>query len=249
VSSQVFSDYGQYYDLLYSDKDYQGEVEYLASLLKRFGIEKGSLLEFGSGTGKHGCILAKKGFTVYGIEKSPEMVAASNTHQGFSCQIGDIASTVLSRKFDAVISVFHVMSYLVSRDSFLATLENAAKHLVPGGVFVFDFWYSPAVFANKPCIRVKHMKDDRFELIRIAEPKEYLDESRVDVHYTIMTRDLLTQGVRLFEEVHPMKHFTLSEVDVSSSLSGFRRVNAEEFGTGRLPSRDTWGVCVVLERL
>ena len=43
----VFADYGCYYDLLYRDKDYQGEAEYVADLVKRFGSVGRSLLDMG----------------------------------------------------------------------------------------------------------------------------------------------------------------------------------------------------------
>ena len=74
MSDKVFVDYSRYYDLLYQDKDYVGESKYIVNLLKRHGIVKGSLLEFGSGTGKHGRLIANEGFQVHGIERSAEMV-------------------------------------------------------------------------------------------------------------------------------------------------------------------------------
>ncbi len=40
-SSGVFNDYRKYYYLIYKDKDYVGEVEYIASLLDEYKIKKG----------------------------------------------------------------------------------------------------------------------------------------------------------------------------------------------------------------
>ena len=53
----VFNAYSKYYDLLYLDKDYIGEAKYVEKQLKNNGINKGDILEFGSGTGKHGRLL------------------------------------------------------------------------------------------------------------------------------------------------------------------------------------------------
>ena len=73
----VFDEYARYYDLLYQDKDYQAEADYVAALIRRFHPDAQSILEMGSGTGKHARLLADRGYKVHGIERSPEMLAKS----------------------------------------------------------------------------------------------------------------------------------------------------------------------------
>jgi len=68
--STVFSDYARYYDLLYHDKDYASDAEYVAGLIHKFHPAASSILELGSGTGKHALLLARKGFEVHGVELS-----------------------------------------------------------------------------------------------------------------------------------------------------------------------------------
>jgi len=34
--NSVFADYARYYDLLYKDKDYEGEADYVDGLIRRF---------------------------------------------------------------------------------------------------------------------------------------------------------------------------------------------------------------------
>ncbi len=74
-SHSVFDEYARYYDLLYRDKDYQAEADYVAGLIQRFNPKAQSILELGSGTGIHAALLAEKGFTVHGIERNAEMLA------------------------------------------------------------------------------------------------------------------------------------------------------------------------------
>ena len=69
-TSGVFDAYTHYYDLLYQDKNYEAEVDYINNLLTRHGIAGRDVLEFGSGTGRHGRLLADKGYRVTGIERS-----------------------------------------------------------------------------------------------------------------------------------------------------------------------------------
>ena len=243
-----FHAYSRYYDMFYEDKDYEIEVTYICTLLKRYGIKTGHLLELGSGTGKHAQLLVKSGFTVDGIERSAEMVAQSPIMVGLSCQQGDIRSFSMEHSYDAVLSLFHVLSYQTSNQDVNAVFTCAAEHLKPGGIFVFDFWYSPAVHTQKPTARVKRMLDEQIEVTRVAEPYTYPNENRVDVNYTIYVRERVSNTIQTFTELHPMRHFSLPEIDLFADMAGLKRVTTEEFLTGNEPSEMTWGVCVTLQK-
>ena len=249
MANNVFNSYSRYYDLLYKDKDYMGETAYVQSLLTRYGVHKGDLLEFGSGTGKHGCLLASQGHTVHGIELSADMIARAERSADFTCQVGDITRVATGRHYDAVLSLFHVMSYLTQNEQLQAVFANAAVHLNTGGLFIFDFWYSPAVYAQKPSIRIKRMADEQVEITRISEPNVHPNENRVDVNYTILECNKTSGHVQTIQEQHPMRHFSLPEIDLLSAMAGFKRLVAEEFLTGQSPSEATWGVCVVLQKV
>jgi predicted TPR repeat methyltransferase len=69
----VFREYAEYYDLLYSDKDYTGEANFVR---ERLGTLKqgATLLELGSGTGRHAQAFSELGLRVTGVDLSPEMV-------------------------------------------------------------------------------------------------------------------------------------------------------------------------------
>ncbi|MDP3028836.1 MAG: class I SAM-dependent methyltransferase [Deltaproteobacteria bacterium] len=84
--STVFSNYARYYDLLYRDKDYAAEAEYVAGLIRKFHPSAESILELGSGTGKHALLLARKGFEVHGVELSEEMINIARSNAEASPQ-------------------------------------------------------------------------------------------------------------------------------------------------------------------
>ena len=247
--SPVFDAYSRYYDLLYQDKDYEGEVEYIDSLLQAYGVSGCELLEFGSGTGKHGRLLAEKGYNITGIELSDSMVQKAQRTDGFTCQQGDIRTVNLGRSFDAVLALFHVVSYQTTNADVQAVFQRASKHLKNGGIFVFDVWYSPAVYNLKPETRVKRMIDDEVEVIRIAEPDIQPNENRVDVNYSVFIRYKSTNDYQKISETHPMRHFSIPEIDILAASTGFERLLSEEFLTGNKPGQQTWGVCFVLKRI
>lgn len=247
-SPSPFNAYSRYYDLLYRDKDYQAEVDYVHRLLQTNGVAGRDILEFGSGTGIHGRLLAQRDYRVKGIERSIEMVGLAKQIDGFSCVQGDICSVRLDRTFDAVLSLFHVISYQISNDSVCTVFTRAADHLETGGLFIFDVWFSPAVHSQTPEIRVKRMEDEAIRVTRIAEPTSIPCENRVDVHYTVTVQDIATDSFYTFEEIHPMRHFSLPEIDLFAQAAGFERLSAEEWLTGAVPSEASWGVCLVLRK-
>lgn len=250
----VFDQYARYYDLLYHDKDYTAETDYVAASLRRFAPQAEHILEFGSGTGIHGRLLAQKGYHLTGIERSPEMVARAmqstiNPAPGtFICQQGDIRETIVDGYFDAVISLFHVISYQTSNDDLFATFQNASRHLKSGGLFMFDVWYTPAVLSQRPTVRVKRMEDNNIKLVRIAEPAMLPNENIVEVHYTVYIEEKATGHISNLTEIHPMRHFSQPELNLLASQTGFTPLHGEEFLTGKQAGEDTWGVWFVWRR-
>ncbi|MFH1079349.1 MAG: class I SAM-dependent methyltransferase [Pseudomonadota bacterium] len=256
-STAVFADYARYYDLLYRDKDYATEAEYVAGLIRRFHPSARSILELGSGTGIHASLLAEKGFAVHGIERSQEMLARSlaltermKTGQGqLTFSPGDIRDVRLNKSFDAVIALFHVISYQTTNEDVTAAFETARHHLKPGGVFIFDVWYGPAVLAERPDIRIKRIADEKTEITRLAEPVLHPNENRVDVHYHVFVRDLATRSVAEFRETHAMRYFFKPEFESWAILSRFTIQVAEEWHTAKPIGTATWGVCFCLQAL
>ena len=227
----VFDEYARYYDLLYQDKDYQAEADYVAALIRRFHPDAQSILELGSGTGKHARLLADRGYKVHGIERSPEMLAKSlealaavqkePKAKRLSFSQGDIRTVRLPEQFDAVIALFHVISYQTTNEDVIAAFETARKHLKTGGIFIFDVWYGPAVLTERPTVRIKRMADDRTEITRLTEPVLHANENRVDVHYHVFVRDKTTEAVKELVETHGMRYYFKPENRTSCRTNGF----------------------------
>ncbi|MDP3996388.1 MAG: class I SAM-dependent methyltransferase [bacterium] len=246
--SKNFQTYSKYYNLLYGDKDYNAEANYVSKKIRTFAPKAESVLEFGSGTGGHGLLLQKNGFQVFGLDKS-EYMAAEAKKKGLECQVADISNFKLKGKYDAVVSLFHVISYLTDNKDLIATFFNAHKHLNNGGVFLFDVWYSPAVYKQKASHRVKRMKNKEIAVTRTATPKIDGNRNVINVEYKILVKDLITKKTNRLLENHPMRHFSIPEIGLLAKLTGFEMVKAEEFLTGKKPSDNTWGVCFVLKKI
>ena len=245
----VFQESASVYDLLYSEKDSLSEATWVAEILSSHSLKPGGkLLEFGSGTGRHARLLAEKGYFVTGVEPSVDMLQRAGHHPRASFLRGDTASTRLTQKFDAVLALFHVMSYHTSDHELHSFFKTASLHLRRGGLFGFDVWYSPAVSFLVPESRTLTKENAQLRVTREATPTEDIAHSLVDVHYTYAVELLSSGELTQFQETHSMRHFTQSEIQLLADLHGFTIADSREFLTNRRPSRDTWGVWFTLRK-
>jgi SAM-dependent methyltransferase len=251
----VFREYAEYYDILYKDKDYSGEVDFVLDCLGP--VPQGAqLLELGSGTGRHAEALAKRGFRVTGVDMSAEMVEQARrrfvgvpqaaTTPTFA--VGDLRSVRLEKKFDLVVSLFHVFSYQVSNEDLAAAFRTAECHLAPNGKFLFDFWYGPAVLSDPPQVRIRRIRGSDFSVTRLAEPALRQAQNYVDVNYElIFERDLGGPAVKI-REVHAMRYLFLPEICENLSRVGLRLVSSGAWMQKKPPGLDSWYAWAVAER-
>ena len=250
----VFGTYSRYYNLLYRDKDYAGEAEYVHRLIARYRPEAKTILDLGCGTGSHDILLAQRGYNVTGVDLSAEMLSAakarlSSLHpQPTSLDFiqGDIRTARLGRTFDAVVSLFHAMSYQVTNDDLAAAFATVREHLQPGGIFIFDCWYGPAVLTDRPSVRVKRLEDEEIAITRIAEPVMHPNDNVVDVNYHVFVRDKAGNGVEELRETHRMRYLFRPEIEILLRKTGMDVVEASEWKSGKEPGFDTWNICFVV---
>lgn len=245
-----FKLYSQYYDLLYEDKDYLAEVEYVDQLIKAYKPNSKSILELGAGTGKHAFLLAEKGYQILGVERSADMVAIANKEQNenVSFDVADITNFNLNKSFDVATSLFHVISYLTDNKSLIQTFKNVNLHLNEDGLFIFDVWHSSAVHHQIPEKRTKKLQNDTIEVLRKANPIIYSELNVVEVDYAITITNLQNQLVDQIHEKHPMRHFSKPEIEILAYATGFEVLHSEAFLTKENPSIHTWGVSYILKK-
>jgi len=254
--SSPFDLYTRYYDLLYRDKDYAAEAAYVAAAIRRRAPSATRILELGCGTGGHAEHLARLGFSVHGIDLSDGMLERANARRAqlpadvasrLSYAPGDARSVRVGESFDAVISLFHVMSYQTSNADLQAAYATAAAHLAPGGAFVYDYWYGPAVLTQQPGQRVRRLADDDIKVTRIAEPQLHGERNVCDVNYTLFVEAVATGAVHQFHETHPMRYLFLPELDLLEG-SGWTGAEDRAWLSDAAPALDQWAAMRAVTR-
>jgi SAM-dependent methyltransferase len=246
----AFDLYSQYYDLLYRDKDYQGEVDYIASLIRQSHPKAKTLLDIGCGTGKHISLLQAAGYAPTGVDMSETMLQqARKNYPAIPFHAGDARTVRLGQTFDVVTSLFHVASYQTGNEDLAAYLATAKTHMAPGGIFIFDFWYGPGVLSDPPVVRVKRLGNDRINIIRIAEPGLRPNENIVDVHYQVLARQPGSDTVQEIVEDHAMRYFFAPELEYALTANGLKLLALRDWMKDSAPAADSWTACMVVGHL
>lgn len=250
----VFSNYARYYDLLYRDKDYTKEAQFIHKLLLNHAPNAVSILELGCGTGIHAVLLAQEGYQVHGVDISAEMLEQSlerrkqippDIASKLEFSQGDIREFRENLQFDAIISLFHVISYQTTNEALQATFATVKAHLKPGGIFIFDCWYGPTVLSDRPTVRIKRLEDEMIEITRIAEPTIHPNENLVDVNYQVLIKDKNSSIVEEIRESHQMRYLFKPEIELILNQFQMEVIDSREWMTNRDPGFDTWGVYFV----
>jgi ubiquinone/menaquinone biosynthesis C-methylase UbiE len=126
--------FADFYDL---DNTWWPEDDYCRSLVR----DAASVLDLGCGTGRLAAALAAEGQVVVGVDPARPMldIARSRTAGGQVRWIeGDARNLNLERRFELVLLTGHAFQVFLTRDDQMAVLKTIARHLSPGGRFLFD---------------------------------------------------------------------------------------------------------------
>jgi SAM-dependent methyltransferase len=246
-----FGKYSHYYDLLYRDKDYAGEADYVDNLIHKFHLNTKSILDLGCGTGRHAMHLVKKGYLIHGVDMSEEMLAEAikrADEEQLTFSEGDIRTIRLDKSFDAIIALFHVISYQTSNEDLQRAFAAACEHLKPDGVLIFDCWYGPAVLTERPVVRIKRVEDDKLEITRLAEPVMRANENVVDVAFHAFIRDKESGVTEEVKETHQIRYLFKPELELLLNQAGFVIEGSFEFQTNKGLDYNTWNACFVARK-
>jgi len=210
-----------------------------------------TLLDLGCGTGSHAFIFDRRGYRVTGVDISAEMLAVAEKKRSGLEKMEliheDIRTLRLGKTFDVVVMMFAVLGYQYTNADVTAALRTVREHLRPGGVFIFDVWYGPAVLYTRPSDRLKQIQTARGKILRAAHGS--LDTlhhlARVDYHLWTLEGDRLVDEA---EESHQMRYFFPQELDLFCSQAGLSLKTLLTFDDLQgIPSEDTWNVMGVAQ--
>ncbi len=138
-----YSAFARYYDRLTRNVGYAAHADYLCRLLEHLGHAAGLTLDLACGTGSLTLELAKRGFDVYGLDASPEMLSEAQQKAAedgrnilFVCQ--QMQSMDLYGDVDTAVCMLDSINHITSAADLQESFRRIALFLNPGGYFIFD---------------------------------------------------------------------------------------------------------------
>lgn len=233
--AEPFSRFARHYDrFMMKYVDYPGWVSYVLRIFRRFRVAPRVILDLACGTGIPTIILAKKGYRVIGVDRSPEMLAVLESKRGslpVRVVCSDIRRFQLDEVVDAAISLYDSINYLLTEEDLVDCFRCVRRVLAAHGIFVFDL---------NTLYGLAEQWGSR-TITRETEDIVSLWQSQFDPKTRISTLQLTfwekmadgSPGER-FYEVHEERAYTQPEVTRALARAGFAEVHFYHHG-GFLP--------------
>jgi len=233
----MFSKTAQYYDAIYSWKDYVVETSTIKEIIKEQGSSEGnSLLDVACGTGMHMQYLVED-FEVEGLDLDENLLALARSQvpgavfhlgdmvdfdlgkrfdrvPGAVFHLGDMVDFDLGKRFDAVICLFSSIGYVKSKAGLHRAISCMAKHLRTGGLLIVEPWLTPDNFITGS-VHAMFIDEPELKIARMNTSSVKESISMLDMHYLIGTPD----GTDHYVETHELGLFTVDEMKASDGRS------------------------------
>lgn len=163
----AYSDFAKIYDALTFDVDYDAWCDRLEELFANFGRKPEIVCELGCGTGSITSRLAKRGYSMIGIDLSTDMLdIARQKCEGTNTLLlnQDMTAFELYGTVDVVICTLDGVNYLTEDGDFEKMLDCCKLYLNPDGLLIFDI-------------------NTEYKIKKVIAPETFIYETE-DVFYT-----------------------------------------------------------------
>jgi SAM-dependent methyltransferase len=251
VSSYV-GRYAEFYDLIYADKPYASEIEFLdGQVQSRLGRRPARWLDVACGTGTHALCLAARGYDVLGVDYSRDQLLqaqhkarARNLKVAF--EFADMRALDLGpARFDAISCLFDSIGYAKTNEAIVAALSGMKRHLSTTGLLMLEFWHAPAMLKHYEPFRTRTWPIPDGELVRTSESTLNIPAQTCSVRYTLNVKTKL-EPLESFSETQENRFFLMQEMNLLLTSSGLTTLAAFAGYDALEPITDqTWHVVVL----
>jgi SAM-dependent methyltransferase len=203
----------------------------LLRLLRRFGVNKGLVVDVGCGSGIWAGELASHGYEALGVDLSPAMIRLARRHvPGAKFRVASFLDAELP-PCDAVTAIGEVVNYAFDPHSGMRALsmffDRVHASLRPGGIFVFDIVEPGQVLAGDIQKRYSEGPDWAILLEVREEAKRKVLERR------IISFRRVGRLYRRSEEIHRLNLYTRKQLLAELNRVGFQAQVLSGYGRFR----------------
>ena len=197
----MYSEAAAFYDLIHDarDRDADAEAEVVISEIRLRNPQARTLLDVACGTGAN-LRRFSESFEVVGLDTSAEMLAiAGKKHPHVQLVTADMRSFELDRRFDAIVSIFSGIGYLVEVADLRRAIATMAGHLSPGGVLMLEGWVEPDTWMDS-ALSVDAVEIPGLALARVTRSTRDGLRTELTSRYVAATK----AGLETIDEHHVM---------------------------------------------
>ena len=230
MSESAYARSAAFYDLIYGQKPYEGEANWVHGRIQAHLRSGGNaLLDVGCGTGGHLAHL-RGHYRCDGLDLDAGLLRiARERFPDSSFYEGDMVDFDLGRRYDALACLFSAIGYVRTEDRLRRTIATFARHLAPGGVAVVEPWLAPGVF-TPGTVRMDTSDTPEMKVARITH-------SGMRGELSVLTFGFLVgraEGVEHWHEDHELGLFTVEQMMDAFRAAGLEVVEHDPHGlTGR----------------
>lgn len=245
-----------YYAATYADR--QDDIDFYVALASERAPAQGPILEYGCGSGRILLPLARCGFNVVGVDRSPEMLRALQTRRDAQPELagrltfrrGDMRRVALRRRFPLVLCTFNTFLHLYTRRDVEHFLRRVRDHLTPRGTFALDVSLPDPEELSRDPNRISRVTPFRHpstgEVVRYGERFDYDPLRQV----LLVSMEFEPRGAPERRWMTPLAHrqFFPRELEALLHYNGFSVTEVYGDFTREPPDADTVDLTLVCRR-
>lgn len=233
MNSIYNTNFANYYNLMYSWKNYTQETETIKQLIAQHTKNNGKrLLEVACGTGNY-LQLLQNDFTLTGIDLSANMLAvAAAKLPNIPLVQANMQNFCLNQTFDVLLCLFSSIAYLKNYTELQQTLQNFYQHLAVGGVAIIEAFITTDKYKpNK--VHALYIDTEEVKLSRHSATHLQDNVLQTTMHTLVTTK----AGVEYFVEEHFLNLFEEQKMMTLMQTIGFEVI---VIPNGLMPDRNLY---------
>lgn len=223
--TEQYGKFAYIYDELMKDVDYFKWVKYVEEIIIKNIRKPKKILELACGTGNFTIPIARKGYSIVGLDISQDMLTVAkkktieeNLNVFFIQQ--DMMNLNLEEKFDCVLSMCDGINYITNINDLIQVFQNVYDILEDEGVFIFDI---SSYYKIKSILGNNTFGENLDDLCYLWE--NYFDEENnlIDMDLTFFIREDMYYIKE--EEYHTQRAYEEKEIIEKLSKVGFNDID------------------------
>lgn len=243
-----YNSFASVYDELTLNVDYKNRAEFVQSILNRYGITDGLLLDLACGTGSMAVELSKMGYEVIATDASPDMLMeaqnkAYDNEQSimFLCQ--RMEETDLYGTVRAVVCSLDSINHLSDVDTVRKTFDTLKNFVDDKGIMVFDV---NTLYKHQNVLGNNTFVYDEKNVFCVWQNHLLQDERTVNINLDFFCKN--GELYERFNENFNETAFTDEEITSAVESAGFRVLERLADMTENKPDDTTERIYYVIRR-